>query len=139
MVWNESKGLCFYCGRPVDFYSKTLDHVIPRSKGGSNEPRNLVVSCGHCNRKKDSTIPSFDTIERANARKLIRPVRGTHNPTPGKLRRVVTIASKNPRSHLVIDINTGERLGGGACCDIGFLSLGSAEKWIREQDYRLLK
>jgi hypothetical protein len=49
------------------------------------------------------------------------------------------IVSRNPRSHLIVDIETNEKLGGGACCEIGFLSLGSAEKFVREQDYRLIK
>ena len=42
---------CFYCGALGDG-SVHLDHVVPRSNGGSDEPDNLVISCEECNRAK---------------------------------------------------------------------------------------
>lgn len=41
---------CAYCGAPAD----TLDHVIPRSKGGLTTSENLVACCAKCNRDKGS-------------------------------------------------------------------------------------
>ena len=36
----------------------TLDHLIPKSKGGSNNRENLRLSCVHCNRSRgDSLFP----------------------------------------------------------------------------------
>lgn len=32
------------------------DHVIPRSKGGTDELANLVTSCGTCNRRKYNSL-----------------------------------------------------------------------------------
>lgn len=32
----------------------TIDHVIPHSKGGSDEPDNLVLSCSYCNSNKSA-------------------------------------------------------------------------------------
>jgi 5-methylcytosine-specific restriction protein A len=44
---------CSYCGSQSDL---TGDHIVPKSKGGSNEPANVRVLCRSCNsRKKDST------------------------------------------------------------------------------------
>jgi 5-methylcytosine-specific restriction endonuclease McrA len=34
----------------------TIDHVLPRSRGGTNDPTNLVVCCGPCNRAKADRI-----------------------------------------------------------------------------------
>ena len=48
---------CCYCGRrtvdePNRRDSATLDHVIPRSRGGANHRDNLVLSCAECNENK---------------------------------------------------------------------------------------
>lgn len=43
---------CLYCGK--DSVPLNLDHVEPRSKGGSDRPSNLVLACIPCNQKKGS-------------------------------------------------------------------------------------
>ena len=41
---------CAYCGEGIeDGAQLTLDHLRPNSKGGSNEPANLVTACRRCN------------------------------------------------------------------------------------------
>lgn len=45
---------CVYCGSSKNL---TLDHVIPKSRGGSNEWNNLVTSCFKCNLKKADRTP----------------------------------------------------------------------------------
>ena len=45
---------CRYCGIPLTKLTVTLDHVIPVSKGGTNDMDNLVASCKPCNHAKDS-------------------------------------------------------------------------------------
>jgi 5-methylcytosine-specific restriction endonuclease McrA len=41
---------CAYCGNPVEGgASLSLDHLVPYSKGGSNDAANLVTACGMCN------------------------------------------------------------------------------------------
>lgn len=42
---------CAYCADPAD----TLDHVLPRSKGGLTVAENLVPACRRCNGAKSST------------------------------------------------------------------------------------
>jgi hypothetical protein len=44
---------CAYCGEAAD----QVDHVIPRSRGGSHQPSNLVAACGNCNRSKCDMTP----------------------------------------------------------------------------------
>ncbi len=44
---------CAYCTRPAS----TVDHVVPRSRGGGNTWENLVACCRDCNnRKGDRTL-----------------------------------------------------------------------------------
>ena len=50
--WPE----CAYCGRK---HPTTLDHVVPRAKGGSQDRRNLIGACGACNLEK-SDMPWFE-------------------------------------------------------------------------------
>jgi 5-methylcytosine-specific restriction endonuclease McrA len=46
---------CQYCGREAG--SLTVDHVIPRSRGGESVWENIVASCAPCNRKKGNRLP----------------------------------------------------------------------------------
>lgn len=47
---------CVYCGKPAN----TVDHIIPKSKGGQDTDWNLVPSCKSCNSsKKDKSLAEF--------------------------------------------------------------------------------
>ena len=50
--WPE----CAYCGRK---HPTTLDHVVPRAKGGNQDRKNLIGACGACNLEK-SDMPWFE-------------------------------------------------------------------------------
>ena len=47
---------CQYCGNIFDLKQLTLDHVIPRSKGGLTNWENIVTCCKGCNTAKGSKI-----------------------------------------------------------------------------------
>lgn len=47
---------CAYCGRGD--LTLTLDHIIPRSRGGAHTWENLVAACIRCNNKKGDRTPS---------------------------------------------------------------------------------
>jgi 5-methylcytosine-specific restriction endonuclease McrA len=47
---------CKYCGVELTLETSTLDHVIPRSKGGKTEGGNLVLACKTCNGNKADKI-----------------------------------------------------------------------------------
>jgi HNH endonuclease len=56
---RNQKNRCFYCGRKRGA-ELTLDHVYPRSKGGTSEESNLVAACLECNRDKgDLTLEEY--------------------------------------------------------------------------------
>jgi len=47
---------CQYCGSTE--HPLTMDHVIPRSRGGKTEWTNVVAACVSCNRKKGNKYPA---------------------------------------------------------------------------------
>ena len=63
-VGDRSNWHCTYCGRPLDpdpdaaddlDAKPTIDHLVPRSKGGGNRLRNQVLACHLCNTVKGNT------------------------------------------------------------------------------------
>ncbi len=55
-LWSNYKN-CFYCKRVLTFEESTIDHYIPKSKGGSNALENLRISCRECNLSKADQMP----------------------------------------------------------------------------------
>lgn len=65
-VFRRDNHKCAYCGRgDLPF---TLDHVIPKAKGGRDTWENLVTACLPCNNKKGDRSP-----EQANMELRIKP------------------------------------------------------------------
>lgn len=48
---------CQYCGEAPGRHLLTVDHVVPRSRGGAHNWDNLVTACTRCNQKKGSLLP----------------------------------------------------------------------------------
>src|SRR5580765_5993985 len=56
-VWDKTGGHCHYCGCELHpFWSFTIDHVIPKSRGGTNAIENLVAACPVCNIEKGTCL-----------------------------------------------------------------------------------
>lgn len=47
---------CCYCGKHETYRELTMDHVLPRSKGGKTSWTNIVSACKTCNRDKGSEL-----------------------------------------------------------------------------------
>lgn len=56
-VFERDGWRCVYCGAPIDIASGHADHVMPRSRGGSDEIDNLAAACGPCNLDKGAKTP----------------------------------------------------------------------------------
>lgn len=57
-VMKRDRFQCVYCGEPGTDVELEIDHIIPVSKGGSNNFSNLVTACRKCNRaKSDGEAP----------------------------------------------------------------------------------
>lgn len=48
---------CQYCGAQPGKARLTVDHVVPRSRGGKKSWENLVTACAPCNRRKGRRLP----------------------------------------------------------------------------------
>lgn len=56
-VYLRDRFTCQYCGRRFSERDLTLDHVIPRSRGGRMEWTNIVAACVPCNGRKGRRSP----------------------------------------------------------------------------------
>jgi ATP adenylyltransferase len=54
-VLKRAKFRCELCGIPADERALEVDHIIPRSRGGENDPTNLQALCYICNSMKRDT------------------------------------------------------------------------------------
>lgn len=52
-VLRRDRHVCGYCGRSAS----TIDHIVPRSRGGRDEWENLVACCIACNNTKGDRTP----------------------------------------------------------------------------------
>ncbi|BDD01689.1 HNH endonuclease [Persicobacter psychrovividus] len=66
-IFKRDNHQCVYCDETKDL---TLDHLIPRSKGGPSTWKNLVTACKRCNAKKGDR-----SIEQANMTLRHQPFR----------------------------------------------------------------
>jgi len=55
-IFNRDQYTCQYCNRQIG--ELTLDHVIPKQRGGEQTWENLVSACIPCNRHKAGRTPS---------------------------------------------------------------------------------
>jgi 5-methylcytosine-specific restriction endonuclease McrA len=56
-VYARDRNTCQYCGQRLPRVELNLDHVIPRSQGGTSIWENIVCSCHGCNRRKGGRTP----------------------------------------------------------------------------------
>jgi 5-methylcytosine-specific restriction endonuclease McrA len=57
-IYTRDNGICQYSGKKVDRHNATVDHIVPRSKGGSDSWNNLVLCSKDINSKKGNKTNS---------------------------------------------------------------------------------
>ena len=65
-IFARDRYTCQYCGRET--HDLTLDHVVPRHRGGGHTWENLVAACKACNHRKGGKLP-----DEAHMRPLRQP------------------------------------------------------------------
>lgn len=97
---KSNKFICFYCSCKLDEYSRTVDHLVPASRGGIRSNDNKVYSCRKCNQLKANMMPEefSDYLQ-----SLIKYEIDSHRERVGYLKKVSLnvkklIQSKNDRS-----------------------------------------
>jgi 5-methylcytosine-specific restriction endonuclease McrA len=85
---------CQFCGQVKPACELTLDHVIPRSRGGHTDWDNLVACCHRCNNLKGDRLP-----EEAGLR-LLRPPRAFTLHTSRQIMRMLGRSDERWRKYL---------------------------------------
>ena len=57
-IFERDRHTCQYCGKHLRTADLTLDHVVPRSRGGKSQWTNVVLACYDCNKRKDAKTPA---------------------------------------------------------------------------------
>jgi 5-methylcytosine-specific restriction endonuclease McrA len=68
-LYYRDQGCCQYCGNNFETKELTIDHVIPKSMGGTRSWSNTVLSCGPCNWSRGNDI---------SVQPIKKPVRPTY-------------------------------------------------------------
>lgn len=101
LLFRRDRNLCLYCGETFAYEALTRDHVIPRSRDGSEKWTNLVTACRRCNQRKGNRTP-----EEANMPLLAVPFKpnkmeylalANHNILADQMEFLKTGFSKNMR------------------------------------------
>lgn len=74
-VYRRDRLTCQYCGARPALDELTVDHIVPRSKGGRTTWTNCVLSCVRCNRRKSNR-----TLGEAGVRLIREPREPTWSP-----------------------------------------------------------
>ncbi|MGO9272088.1 MAG: HNH endonuclease [Terriglobia bacterium] len=85
---------CQFCGNTLPAGELTLDHVIPRSRGGHTDWDNLVACCHGCNNRKGDRLPEEVGL------KLLRPPRPFTLHTSRMLMRLMGRSDERWRKYL---------------------------------------
>lgn len=84
LVLQRDEWTCVYCGVGVDEDTFSIDHILPRSRGGRSSFENTVCACKPCNSKKANKTPA-----EAGMRLRVKPARPANlNPIRAKFDRV---------------------------------------------------
>lgn len=56
-LYKRDRYTCQYCGKRPGLTELTIDHVVPRAKGGASSWTNCVLACWRCNARKADRLP----------------------------------------------------------------------------------
>lgn len=74
-IFERDENTCQYCHKKYDRSELTLDHVIPRSRGGTSNWTNIVLACVKCNMRKGDKL--LTEIHMKLLRKPVKPTWAT--------------------------------------------------------------
>jgi 5-methylcytosine-specific restriction endonuclease McrA len=94
----RDRNACQYCGVVLTAGELTLDHVVPRSRGGLSTWENLVACCHECNRRKGNSL-----LHELTEMKLQREPRPFSLHTSRHIMRMIGSADPSWRRYLYFE------------------------------------
>lgn len=74
-IYARDRNHCQYCGKKFPTSELSLDHVVPKSRGGGASWTNIVCACVKCNVRKGGRLP-----REAHMRLIVEPVKPKRSP-----------------------------------------------------------
>lgn len=74
-IYHHYRSRCCYCGGKFSSDRLNLEHIVPRSRGGTSGWENVVTACIPCNLRKGNRLPA-----EAGMRLVIKPSRPKSRP-----------------------------------------------------------
>jgi|688.fasta_scaffold42241_3 5-methylcytosine-specific restriction endonuclease McrA len=74
-IFKRDRHTCQYCGRRPFADELTIDHIVPRSQGGTSSWTNCVLACMNCNHRKADR-----SVEQAGLKLRRSPIQPAWNP-----------------------------------------------------------
>jgi 5-methylcytosine-specific restriction endonuclease McrA len=74
-LFKRDHYVCQYCSKQPGVEELTIDHILPKSRGGATDWINCCLACITCNKKKDNRTP-----EEAGMKLLKKPVKPSWRP-----------------------------------------------------------
>lgn len=59
-IMIKTDGVCARCGKLIDIRNVTIEHFVPKYRGGEDDERNLFPLCKNCNKQKGSRIVTVE-------------------------------------------------------------------------------
>ena len=56
ILLGKTDGVCARCGRTLSLEKTTIEHYVPKYRGGADDERNLLPLCKKCNKQKGSRL-----------------------------------------------------------------------------------
>lgn len=80
-IFKRDRYTCQFCGEQPGSEELTIDHVLPRSRGGTSTWENCVLACVECNKRKADRTPTeaHMPLRKAPVRPKWRPLYARHD------------------------------------------------------------
>ena len=80
-IYKRDRYTCQYCHTQLGSENLTIDHVLPRSRGGTSTWENCVLACLECNKRKSNRTPAeaHMPLRKPPVRPVWRPLYARHH------------------------------------------------------------